>query len=105
MAVRHISAEIREIAALDLRTAWDDDAQAFAKAAELAALAEASPPLIAHTLAEDGTEAPTWKWSVGPASEESIFVWDGDILMAGATPYADGRFKLAIELPPDYPAR
>lgn len=65
---------------------------------------EVSAPLVAEELAEaDGAEAPTWTWSAGPESDESILKWTATICMAGATPYADGAFVLKIQIPEDYP--
>ena len=104
MATHRIAAELTEISKNDLRKSWDDEAQAVLKAAEAAASAEATPPLITDFIAEtDGAEPPSWRWSAGPAADANLFHWEGALLMSGATPYADGRFELTIELPSEYP--
>lgn len=103
MAAR-IAAEIREIESKDLRSSdsWDDEAQGFASAAEAAAMMEAPAPIIAHLIDSEKTDPPKWTWSAGPASDETLYKWNAILCMTGATPYADGRFELTIDLPEDY---
>jgi hypothetical protein len=42
-------------------------------------------------------------WSIGPASEESVFKWKGSIDGPAGTPYEGGRFEVAMDFPADYP--
>ena len=112
----------KELLAIDkeeLGSNWTDKVQAVASAAEAAALMESGAvPIVAQMIqTKTDAEPPTWSWSTGPTSDDKFFKWSATLCsesvvharraflfslpifhaVAGATPFADGRFELSID--------